>query len=115
MGGLCPGDSVWKVFVLHSSMSTHPDYVLYFMTSLYVSEKPCLVPERIPHATTSKTGVVLFDDVDEVKVTCNTGYGVNGSSAKTQNIKCEANQTFKKIVPCLGKFTLILIYLNKQY
>ncbi|KAI0223265.1 hypothetical protein LSAT2_025516 [Lamellibrachia satsuma] len=71
------------------------------MTSLYVSEKPCLVPERIPHATTSKTGVVLFDDVDEVKVTCNTGYGVNGSSAKTQNIKCEANQTFKKIVPCL--------------
>ena len=112
MGGLCPGDSVRKVFVLHSSMSTHPDYVLYLMTSLNVSEKPCLVPERIPHANTSKTGVVLFDE--EVTVTCNTGYGVNGSSEKIQNIKCEASQTFKKTMPCQSKFTLILINLNKQ-
>ena len=71
--------------------------------SFYVSEKPCLVPETILHANTSKTGVVLFGD--QVTVECHDGYGVNGSTVKTQTIKCKADQKFEDTVSCQGGFT----------
>ena len=76
---------------------------------MVVSGKPCLVPKRIPHATIiPKTEVAVFGD--QVKVTCNRGYGVNGSShSETQHIQCKPNQIFEETMPCQGAFIHILI------
>ena len=48
---------------------------------------------------------------DQVEVTCDKGYGVNGisDSEKTQFIQCKADQTFEETLPCQGEFIHILI------
>ncbi|KAK2173065.1 hypothetical protein NP493_905g00052 [Ridgeia piscesae] len=62
--------------------------------------KPCLVPDAIPNAVTSSSGVVRFGD-GPVTVTCKTGYGINGTTDTTQTIKCNADQTFETVAyPC---------------
>ena len=73
------------------------------LSLLFVSGKPCVVP-AIPNAVTSPSGVVLFGD-GPVTVTCKLGYGINGTTEKTQTIKCKADQTFETVAfPCQGGY-----------
>ena len=86
------------------------DWVLgHIRTDLvtFPSGLPCLVPEQVPHATVSVTGVVLFGG-QPVTVTCDTGYGVNGTTVTTQTLRCNTDQTLDAPHPCLGR--VILIY-----
>ena len=74
-----------------------------------LSGLPCLVPEQVPHATVSVSGVVLYGG-QPVTVTCDTGYGVNGTKVTTQKLRCNTDQTLETPHPCLGGD--ILVYLN---
>ena len=63
---------------------------------------------RIPHATSSPNELVSLGD--QVRVTCDMGYGVHGSKVMTtQTITCMADQTFDSAEPCLGTYAHVAI------
>ena len=91
------GPTDWLLFHVRTDLVTCP------------SGLPCLVPERVPHATVSVSGVVLYGG-QSVKVTCDTGYGVNGTKVTTQTLKCNTDQTLDTPQPCLGGGILIYFW-----
>ena len=61
----------------------------------------CLVPD-IVDASTDLTGLV--DYLTQVVITCDVGYGIEGSATvTTHTLECWANKTFADPPMCLGK------------
>ena len=97
---------------MEQDQNTNDHFTLKLL--LFVSGKPCLIPQGILHATLSHSGVVVFGD-EPVTVTCDVGYGINGNSTQmTQAIRCMADGTFGEPQPCLGGFVWVYFTVSKD-
>ena len=59
-----------------------------------------------PHGSVSQVQGVAYEMT--ITLTCDDGFGINGSSTETQILKCESDRKFTPIVSCMGMLPYLL-------
>ena len=65
-----------------------------------------------PHGSVSQVQGVVYEMT--ITLTCDAGFGINGSSTvQTQILQCESDRKFTPFVSCMGMLPYLLWYYNK--
>jgi hypothetical protein len=75
------------------------------LSTFLFSEIFCPVP-MFQHGSASKVQGVVYEMT--ITLTCDTGFGVNGSSTETKTLKCESDRKFTPFVSCMGMLQYLL-------
>lgn len=69
----------------------------------------CPIP-RIARGNLSSTDALEYKM--KTPLTCDTGFGINGTITKEQTLECESDGKFSPFVACLGMFLTFVIIIR---